>query len=216
MIRRRWIPGELAAVLCVVCGCRLDQSVTDRALERMSEQPRYQAYQSSRFFRNGMAMQLPPAGTVARDAELDPARATGRTGSGIYLTAVPLSVTPQLLQMGRSRFHIYCAVCHGAGGYGGSVVASNLAERRPPSLRSAQVRSLPAGFFYDVIRRGLGRMPSYASELPVDQRWAVVAYVQQLQRTPKAGPGEREDSIRGAELRTQDSLWQATSTDSLP
>ena len=33
---------------------------------------------------------------------------------------------------------------------GGSIVASNLAERRPPSLRSAAVTSLPAGFFYDV------------------------------------------------------------------
>ena len=205
---------ELPAVLSVLVGCRLDQSVTDRALERMSEQPRYDVYQSSRFFRNGMAMQLPPAGTVARDAVLDPARATGRTRSGGYLSAVPLSITPQLLQMGRSRFQIYCAVCHGAGGYGGSIVASNLAERRPPSLRSATISSLPAGFFYDVIRRGLGRMPSYAAELPVDQRWAVVAYVQQLQRTPKAGPGEREDSIRGAELRTQDSLLQA-SEDSL-
>jgi mono/diheme cytochrome c family protein len=204
------ICAELAPVLCLLAGCRLDQSVTDRALERMSEQPKYDVYQSSRFFRNGMAMQLPPAGTIARDAILDPARATGRTASGGYLTAVPLSITPQLLQMGRSRFHIYCAVCHGAGGYGGSIVASNLAERRPPSLRSGAVSSLPAGFFYDVIRRGLGRMPSYAAELPVDQRWAVVAYVQQLQRTPKAGPGEREDSIRGAELHTQDSLLQAS------
>ena len=116
MIRPERICGELAAVVCLLAGCRLDQSVTDRALERMSDQPRYDVYQSSRFFRNGMAMQLPPAGTVARDAVLDPARATGRTASGGYLAAVPLSVTPELLQMGRSRFHIYCAVCHGARG----------------------------------------------------------------------------------------------------
>jgi mono/diheme cytochrome c family protein len=135
---------------------------------------------------------------------------------------LPLPVTPALLELGRSRFRIYCAACHGAGGYGGSIVAANLTERRPPSLRGPPVSSLPPGFVYEIIRQGIGRMPSYAAQLPVHQRWAVVAYLQQLQRTPNAGPGEREDSIRGAELRArdssrmQDSLRQTGSGDSLP
>jgi hypothetical protein len=50
----------------------------------------------------------------------------------------------------------------------------------------------------------------------VDQRWAVIAYLKQLQRSPNAGAGEREDSIRGAELRFQDSVRQATAGDTLP
>jgi mono/diheme cytochrome c family protein len=204
-VRRGWIAAAVG-----LAGCRLSQSVTDRALERMSEQPRYDVYEASRFFRDSMAMRAPPAGTVSRDALLNPQIASGRTGAGSYLQTIPVPVTPQMLEVGRSRFQVFCAACHGAGGYGGSVVAANLTERRPPSLRSPTVSALPAGFFYEVISRGLGRMPSYASELPVDQRWAVVSYVRQLQSRPNAGLDEREDSIRGAELRTVDSIRQLT------
>jgi mono/diheme cytochrome c family protein len=214
MISRARCSAQLAVAMGLLAGC-LNQSATDRALERMNEQPRYDVYEGSRFFPNGMTMQVPPAGTVARDAILDRPLATGRSGAGVYLTTLPVAVTPELLDLGRSRFRIFCGACHGAGGYGGSIVASNLAERRPPSLRSPAVRSLPAGFLYEVIARGLGRMPSYAAQLPVEQRWAVVAYLKRLQRTPNAAPDERADSIRGAELRVQDSVRQATG-DSLP
>ena len=165
-----------ATALMLLAGCRWDQAASDRALQRMSAQPRYDVYEGSKFFRNQMAMQLPPEGTVSRDAVLDPALATGRTSSGGYLAKIPLPVTPELVQLGRSRFRIYCAACHGQRGDGQSRVADNMTERRPPSLR-AGASSLPPGFLYQVIQNGLGRMPSYAAELPVNQRWAVVAYV---------------------------------------
>jgi mono/diheme cytochrome c family protein len=209
MIARAAACAHMAALVCLLASC-VSRSAIDRALERMNEQPRYDVYESSRFFRDSMTMRVPPAGTVPRDAVLDRRLATGRTSSGTYVTGVPESVTPKLLQLGRTRFQIFCAACHGTGGYGGSVVASNLTEQRPPSLRSRAVSALPAGFFYEVISQGVGRMPSYAAELPVDQRWAVVAYLQQLQSRPNASPGERQDSIRGAELRTLDSVRQVT------
>jgi mono/diheme cytochrome c family protein len=215
MMRLGPFPFQLAGALCLLAGCRLSQSATDRALERMDEQPRYDVYEASRFFRNGMTMQVPPAGTVSREAMLDRGLATGRTASGGYLAAPPMPLTPALLTLGRSRFRIYCAVCHGAGGYGGSIVASNMTERRPPSLRTAATRSLPAGFFYEVISRGLGRMPSYADQLTIEERWAVVAYVRELQSAPRAQPDERADSLRGAELRSADSLRVAAG-DTLP
>jgi mono/diheme cytochrome c family protein len=209
MIARSVRRAYVTTLLSLLAGC-MSRSVIDRALERMSEQPRYDVYESSRFFGDSMAMRVPPAGTVSRDVVLDRRLATGRTTIGTYVTAVPVTMTPRLRELGRSRFQIFCAACHGAGAYGGSVVASNLTERRPPSLRSPAVSALPAGFLYEVITRGLGRMPSYASEIPVDQRWAVVAYLQQLQSRPNAAPGERQDSITGAELRTLDSVRQAT------
>src|SRR3954470_14493766 len=141
MIRRARCSAHFGVAVGLLAGC-LQQSATDRALQRMSEQPRYDVYEASRFFWNGMTMQVPPAGTVARDAVLDRALATGRSASGAYLTKLPLAVTPELLALGRSRFRIFCGACHGAGGYGGSVVAANLGERRPPSLRSPAVRAL--------------------------------------------------------------------------
>jgi mono/diheme cytochrome c family protein len=203
MSRVAW-SGALGVLALTGAGC--SQSTTDRALQRMSEQPRYDVYEAGRFFRNGMTMQVPPAGTVSRDAVIDPAMATGRDPSGAYVTTSPLAVTPELLELGSSRFHIYCAVCHGAGGFGGSVVAANLVERRPPSLRAAGISALPPGFLFEVISRGLGRMPSYASELPVKQRWAVVAYLQKLEQARERSPAEEADSIRAAALRAEDSL----------
>ena len=39
----------------------------------------------------------------------------------------------------------------------------------------------PAGFFYKAITQGYGLMPSFSGEIPLDERWAVVAYVKALQ-----------------------------------
>jgi mono/diheme cytochrome c family protein len=181
-----------SAALLLLCGCGAQPAV-DAALQRMRDQPRYEAYGGSNLFENGAAMQVPPAGTVSRERVLDDVR------------EVPLPPGPQLLGIGQSRYQIFCAVCHGTGGYGGSIVAANLVERRPPSLRRPELRLLPAGYFYKIIRDGVGRMPSYAAELSVPERWAVAAYLQQLQRRNTATADEREDSLGAAELRRLDS-----------
>jgi mono/diheme cytochrome c family protein len=166
-----------AAMLLALLGC--ERAAVDRALQRMSDQPRYQGYR------------LPPAGTVAREAELDS-------------TAPP--ITSELLAVGQSRFRIFCSPCHGEAGFGGSVVAANMTGHRPPSLRRPELARLPPEFYYGVITRGVGRMPSYAAELSRRERWAVIAYLQQLQRSPVRTAEEQADSAAGARLRELDSL----------
>jgi len=55
-------------------------------------------------------------------------------------------------------------------------------------LALASVRGAPAGRLFAVITEGYGSMPSYASEIPPEDRWAIVAYVRALQlsqRFPK-------------------------------
>jgi mono/diheme cytochrome c family protein len=195
--------GAIAALALGLGGCSAQPAV-DRALERMTEQPRYDVYERSGFFPNGAAMQAPPEGTVPRGKVLEPRLALGLETGGGLVREVPLPVTAELLTRGRSRFEIFCAVCHGAGGYGGSVVAQNMGERRPPSLRTPELRALPAGYHYRIIRDGLGRMPSYAAELSVRDRWAVVAYLRMLQRGATLAPEEREDSIWAARLSAVD------------
>ncbi len=109
----------------------------------------------------------------------------------------------------RSKFRIFCGACHGVGGYGGSVVAANMTERRPPSLRTPVMAALPDQLIYTVIVNGFGRMPPYAAQLTERERWAVIAWLRQLQRTPAAAPDERVDSVRGALIRAQDSVRAA-------
>jgi len=74
-----------------------------------------------------------------------------------------------------------CAQCHGLRGDGNSIVAENMALRLPPNL--VTLTDKPAGHFYQAITYGYGVMPSFAGEIRVEDRWAVVAYVQALQRS---------------------------------
>lgn len=159
----------------------------------MRQQQRYDVYEPAAVFANGTVMQTPPQGTVSREAgSAGSAIRTGATAAGPSHD-VPVSMTPALMGTGRTRFQIYCAVCHGAGGFGGSVVASNIWPH-PPSLRSRRVREMPAGTIFAVITDGLGRMPSYAPQLSVSERWGVVAYLQSLQGRHPLAPAERADS----------------------
>ena len=42
------------------------------------------------------------------------------------------------------------------------------------------------GHLFNTISNGIRNMPSYGSQIPVDDRWAVVAYVRALQRSQNA------------------------------
>ena len=191
-----------------VAGCTKSHEREPGDFERMRIQQREEPYAS-----NGLAsiehMRHPPAGTLSRESESD----SGAIGSGMLagqpVSSVPLPITPELLTLGRQKFDVYCAVCHGAGGFGGSVVAENMGAPRPPSLRSAAVQAAPPGFLFGIATRGIGRMPPYAPQLTARERWAVIAYLQELQRSTSTSPAEREDSLRAIDIRSIDSTLAA-------
>ncbi len=166
--------GAALAFTFALAGCREQQAFVEPepGLERMQEQPRYDPFGQSTFFRDGMAMRRPPEGTVPVDLGADDA------GTG---DRIPIRVDRALLERGRARFDVFCAACHGIGGNGESVVAENMRVRRPPSLLDERIRALPFGRLYQIVRGGYGLMPSYAAQLSVEDRWATVAYVRALQ-----------------------------------
>jgi mono/diheme cytochrome c family protein len=96
-----------------------------------------------------------------------------------YVKTIPLPLTRKLLETGRKRFDITCGTCHGPLGDGESIVARQMSLRPPPSLFKYIDR--PSGYFYEVITKGFGMMASYAAELTVEERWAIVAYIRALQ-----------------------------------
>ena len=104
---------------------------------------------------------------------------TGLGPDGKALAVSPLPPDAKALARGRARFEVTCAVCHGLLGDGESQVALNMSLRRPPSLHA--FRDVPDGHVFRVISEGFGLMPSYAAELRIEDRWAVVAYVRALQ-----------------------------------
>ncbi|WP_437594853.1 c-type cytochrome [Sorangium sp. So ce1000] len=175
----------LAAALCLSCTPVTSPGAEPGELdaldlERMLSQRRFGPYQETDLFDNGSVMRHPPEGTVPNDRVTgDPELTDGFTGE-TYVARVPVPVTLELLQHGKERFEILCAACHGVAGDGESEVARNMTLRRPPSLVDPRVQAFPPGRIYRVIVEGYGLMRSYEAQVPLMERWAIVAYVKAL------------------------------------
>jgi hypothetical protein len=53
--------------------------------------------------------------------------------------------------------------------------------RQAASFHDDRLRQAPVGHFFDAITNGWGAMPSYSAQVPVQDRWAIIAYVRALQ-----------------------------------
>jgi mono/diheme cytochrome c family protein len=94
---------------------------------------------------------------------------------------MPFPVTKEVLERGRERYNIYCAPCHSRIGDGNGFIPARGFPRKPPSYHIERLRTAPLGHFYDVITSGFGIMPDYASQIPPQDRWKIVAYIRALQ-----------------------------------
>lgn len=126
-------------------------------------------------------MRTPPRGAVARDAVIGQPMLTKGVDQGQYATAIPVPIDAAMMDQGQAHFDSYCAPCHGVLGDGRSIVGDRMELRRPPSIVNQEARTLPPGRVMEVITDGYGFMRSYASDLTVQERWAVVAYLEALQ-----------------------------------
>lgn len=193
--------GLVALLLCAACD-RLGQA-RGVDLERMIEQPRYDPYEVGPEFPDDRVLQHPPVGTVPRHRIVGkPLLTRGVGADGEPTREIPVPVTAEFLELGRKNYGIFCAACHGVGGYGGSLVAANMQPPLPASLVTGHGAEHAPGRYYAVITRGQGRMPPYAAELTVVERWAVVAYLTRvLQQPHPLNEAERLDSLRAETLR---------------
>ena len=201
LLRRMVLSG--ATTFSVLQGCARSHERDRVDFERMRLQQRYDLYAEGAF-PNGAVVQTPPDSSVPREALADSAM-TAHAAVPAAAT-LPIPVTPALLATGKQKFATYCAVCHGAAAFGGSLVAVDMGPPRPPSLRRPAALSFPAGYIYTVATNGLRRMPAYAPQLTVRERWAVVAYVQQLQHDTHRDVAALADSTRAAQITHIDSI----------
>ncbi len=96
----------------------------------------------------------------------------------------PFRANAGTLEEGKGLYQIYCLVCHGEAGAGDGPLAGKIPT--PPSYRSERVMAFAEGRLFHVVTLGSGKMPSYAAQLGVDERWKVVAYVRaSLQGLPE-------------------------------
>ena len=172
----------------------------------MDKQPRYDTQSRNPLFADRRAMRPPVAGTVARgtligDAEIT----TGRIGEG-WVEVIPVDLNVGVLQRGRERYDIFCSPCHGLAGFGDGMVAKRADELMegtwtpPTSFHSDLLRQRPDGHIFNTISNGIRNMPAYGPQIPVEDRWAIVAYVRALQRSQYATVDDVPAEIR-AQLR---------------
>jgi mono/diheme cytochrome c family protein len=124
-----------------------------------------------------------------------------------WADSYPASITVNraFVERGQERFNIYCAPCHGKGGFGDGVVhhrAQRLLETgingttwvAPKNLHEDAVASQKKGQLFNSITNGIRTMAAYGSQISVDDRWAIVAYIEALQISQNANPKDVEDA----------------------
>jgi mono/diheme cytochrome c family protein len=138
-----------------------------------------------------------------------------------YVSTFPFPVTAEVMHRGQERFNIYCSVCHDRRGTGnGKIVQRGFT--RPPSLTAPiqvdgkwqydlsrgyrvrgielPIRDAPVGYYYEVISNGFGAMPDYATQVPPQDRWAIIAYIRALQLSQSVNVNDLAANERNAVL----------------
>lgn len=192
MSKNRLLWAVVIGLTLMGIGCRYD----------MQDQPRYKAYKESDFFGDKRASRDLPEGTVARGllrenkalytgkkevtGTVTPTTATDANGNTVItsfpdaIEEFPVPVTKELVDRGEQRYNIFCSVCHGPTGNGDGMIVRR-GFTKPPTYNDDRLRNAPVGHFFDVITNGYGRMNGYGSQIPVADRWAIVAYIRALQ-----------------------------------
>lgn len=175
-----------AAVLLSGCRGQTSRKPPLWIMHGMEFQPRYNAFEGNDFFADGRNMRTPPAGTVARGLLKEDAAFNHGGDTLNPIAKIPVPVTAELMERGQVRYNIYCTPCHSASGAGNGMVVKR-GFLPPPSLHDERIVQMPDGQIFQVISRGVRNMPSYGTQIPEADRWAIVAYIRALQHTRLAG-----------------------------
>ncbi len=157
----------------------------------MDQTAGFKPQQGNRVFRDGRAMRPYVPGTVAQgELFADDHLYRGKIGEE-WVKELPMPLTRSLIERGRERFDIFCATCHGLTGNG--LGPTTIRAQEPEVLEQGtwtpptpydheQVRNRPVGHLFNTITNGIRNMPAYAPQIPVRDRWAIIAYVKALMR----------------------------------
>jgi mono/diheme cytochrome c family protein len=148
----------------------------------MFNQPKVLPQTSSDFFYNGSSMRDPVPGTIPIGGlKEDSAFYTGKGADGQFVATSPVPVNEKLVERGHDRFRIYCQPCHDARGEGKGILFQR-ANVPTANLHQEKILKYPDGQIFDVITNGTGLMSGYKWPIRAADRWAIIAYVRDLER----------------------------------
>jgi len=177
----------------------------------MDRQPKFGPQAAHPWYLDGRAMRLPVEGTVARGRlrhdqhfslgyRTDDGTPTGKATE--FFAALPSQVatvdTKTLLARGKARYDIDCRLCHGTAGGGDGIIHQRGLELKenkwvpPANLLTRTIRGRADGQLYQAISDGVRNMPGFGEQISPFDRWAIVAYVRELQKTQPVAPEPTE------------------------
>jgi mono/diheme cytochrome c family protein len=150
-------------------------------------------------FPDGLSSQLPVAGTIARGSHFEdtPVNTGKAPGTTNFIESIPVPVTESLLARGQQRFQINCLPCHGASG-DGKGITTKYGMTIVANLHDPRIVKLPDGDLFNTVTYGKGLMGAYGPNVPVEDRWAVIAYVRALQRSRLGDMNDVPPQIRSS------------------
>lgn len=229
--------AAIFALAVAVVGCRGWDSEEPpvHLIHNMDTQEKGKAYRrdTSGIFADGRVMQEPVPGTVAQGQMVtDDAFSEGLGADGQPVRAYPESVKVDdaFRNHGKRRANIYCSPCHGIDGVGNGPVSTRGLLVPAPSWYEDRVKALSPGKIYVAIKDGVnnGNMPPYSHQIPIMDRWAIVAAIRGLQREKdpnqpeEGGPavtvavGNKPTAETGAQLYTAKGCNACHTTDGTP
>jgi len=174
-----------APVILVSCRGQISEKQPIHPNMNMDQQQRFEAQEQNPFFDDNRSMRQPVEGTVSRgNLKEDKAYYQGINEDSSFVTTIPVEVTKSFLYRGQKQYNTFCAPCHGGTGDGqGIIMTGGYGFVPAPSYHIDRLRNAEDGYIYSTIANGIRNMPSYAHQIEVNDRWAIVAYVRALQRS---------------------------------
>ena len=170
----------------------------------MDRQAKYKSQTANEFFGDRRADRLPVPKTALRGNGLDLGNVfsaepqfasvgfrTGKTASGDWVEKVPeeAGIDMSLMRLGKERYDIHCAICHGELGNGRGQLAffglapKNLSDSSQVGTYLESNGAWTDGQIFHAISNGSASqiMLGLKDKLSPRERWAIVLYVRALQ-----------------------------------
>jgi len=190
-------------ILAIIFRARSEGVYSDKPrihfIQNMDNQPKFVSQEANALFNDGRGMRPKVEGAIARSEMTSDTHLFMGVVNDAWAISFPstLKVDRAFLERGQERYNIYCALCHGFVGDGEGIIhkrATQLVETgvngtswvAPKNLHEDIIVTQPVGQMFNTITNGVRTMAAYGSQIPVTDRWAIVAYIKALQVSQNA------------------------------
>ena len=205
---RYFIPTFIIIVVSIVSilGYRgsLSKNTPIEVFPDMDRQAKYKSQTQNVFFSDGKADRLPVQGTAIRGNLITQDNVfstkpsfhskvvkTGKLANGDWVQKIPdeINIDLAVMRLGKEKYDIHCAVCHGKYGSGKGVISyfgvapRNLSDSSQSGTYLESAAPWSDGQIYNAISMGSasGIMLGLKDKLTPQERWAIVLYLRSLQ-----------------------------------